>query len=170
MKQRSDVEVADIFRAYRDQYERKYGSVPVPIKKVINDITSCRTAGLGGHKERCENCGYQRISYNSCRNRHCPKCQFLRKEQWIRDRTTEVLPVQYFHVVFTIADTLALLMYGNQRKLYALQLRCAGETIVELGKDPHYLGAGTGAICVLHTWGQKLQLHPHVHAIVADAA
>ena len=88
------------------------------------------------------------------------------KEQWIRDRTAEVLPIQYFHVVFTVPDSLALLMYGNQKKLYTLLLRCAGQTINELGKDPRYLGAGTGAICVLHTWGQKLQLHPHVHTIV----
>ena len=159
MKQ--SVEVADTFRSYRNQYEQKFGTDhPEVIAKVIDDITSCRTARLGGHKERCENCGHQRISYNSCRNRHCPKCQFLSKEQWIRDRTAEVLPIQYFHVVFTVADSLALLMYRNQKKLYTLLLRCAGQTISELGKDQRYLGANTGAICVLHTWGCEIAAAP----------
>ena len=111
-----------------------------------------------------------RISYNSCRDRHCarrrPKCQFLKKEQWISDRNREVLPVQYFHVVFNVPNELAAVIYGNQKKLYALSLRCAGQTITELAREPNRLGARTGAICILHTWGQKLQLHPHVHTIV----
>ena len=167
MTPRPEVEVADIFRQYADEYEQETRrSIPHRDKKVIAHITSCRTEQLGGHRDTCENCGYVRISYNSCRDRHCPKCQFLKKEQWICDRNTEVLPVQYFHVVFTVPDELALLMYGNQKKLYALLLRCAGQTITELARDPTHLGARTGAICILHTWGQKLQLHPHVHTIV----
>lgn len=167
MMSRAEIEVADIFRQYAGQHEQD-SQTPMRYqhRKVIAHIASCRTALLGGHTETCGNCGYVRISYNSCRDRHCPKCQFLKKEQWISDRNREVLPVQYFHVVFTVSDELALLMYGNQKKLYALLLRCAGQTITELGRDPTHLGARTGAICILHTWGQKLQLHPHVHTIV----
>ena len=163
---RAKLEVADIFRQYGSEYEQRRTSVPSQHRKVIAAITSCRTARLGGHSETCEQCGYIRVSYNSCRDRHCPKCQFLKKEQWICDRNKDLLPVQYFHVVFTVPGALNLLMYRNQRTLYALLLRCAGQTIVEIGKDPRYLGARTGALCILHTWGQKLQLHPHVHAIV----
>ena len=107
-----------------------------------------------------------RISYNSCRDRHCLKCQFLKKEQWILDRNKDLLPVEYFHVVFTAPGALNGLMYRNQQALYSLLLRCAGRTIVEVAKDPRFLGAHTGAICILHTWGQKLQLHPYVHTIV----
>ena len=164
---RPEVEVADIFRRYASQYEQEsQRPIPYQHRKVIAHITSCRTAQLGGHTETCESCGYVRISYNSCRDRHCPKCQFLKKERWISDRNREVLPVQYFHVVFTVPDDLVSLIYGNQNKLYTLQLRCAGQTVTELGREPKRLGARTGAICILHTWGQKLQLHPHVHTIV----
>jgi predicted Zn-ribbon and HTH transcriptional regulator len=164
---RPEVEVADIFRQYVSQYEQEsQRPIPYQHRKVIAHITSCRTAQLGGHTETCESCGYVRISYNSCRDRHCPKCQFLKKERWINDRNREVLPVQYFHVVFTVPDELAAVIYGNQKKLYALLLRCAGQTIIELGREPKRLDARTGAICILHTWGQKLQLHPHVHTIV----
>ncbi len=167
MTARPRIEVADIFRQYANQYEQeRQPSISYQHKKVITHITSCRTARLGGHSEKCENCGHVRISYNSCRDRHFPKCQFLKKDQWVRDKNKDVLPVQYFHVVFTLPDALALLMYRNQKKLYALLMRCAGQTITELGSEPQYLGAQTGAICVLHTWGQKLQLHPHVHTIV----
>ena len=163
---RAKLEVADIFRQYGSRYEQRRTGVPSGHRKVIEAITSCRTARLGGHSEVCEQCGYTRISYNSCRDRHCPKCQFLKKEQWICDRNKDLLPVQYFHVVFTVPNALNVLMYRNQRTLYALLLRCAGQTIVEIGKDSRYLGAQTGALCILHTWGQKLQLHPHVHTIV----
>ena len=167
MTTRAEIEVADIFRQYANQYEQEsQTSIPYQHRKVIAHITSCRTAQLGGHTETCENCGYVRISYNSCRDRHCPKCQFFKKEQWISDRNREVLPVQYFHVVFTVPDELAFVIYGNQKKFYALLLRCAGQTITELAREPNRLGARTGAICILHTWGQKLQLHPHVHTIV----
>ena len=166
MKRPPDVEIADIFRQYFREYQRRY-QVPEHISKVAKDLITCRTALLGGHVEICEDCGNQQISYNSCRNRHCPKCQFVNKQKWVLKNTAEVLPIEYFHVVFTIPDTLNLLMYRNGRILYSLLMGSAGRTITELGKAPKYLGGKTGSICVLHTWGQKLELHPHVHAIVA---
>lgn len=165
MKKKPDVEAADIFKQYYDEYKTNY-SVPHHSEKVIRDIISCRTAKLGGHVEVCEDCGHTQISYNSCRNRHCPKCQFVKKETWVLDKSKDVLPVEYFHVVFTLPATLNLLLYKNKKKLYSLLMKCAGKTITELGKEPRFLRCRTGAICVLHTWGQKLELHPHVHAIV----
>lgn len=165
METRTDLEVADIFRQYFDDYNKKY-KTPVHIERIVNDIVTCRTAALGGHVEICEDCGHLQISYNSCRNRHCPKCQFIKKEKWVLDKQKDVLPVQYFHVVFTVPDKLNLLMYRNKKVLYSLLMRCSGKTITELGKEPRFFNARTGAICVLHTWGQKLELHPHVHAIV----
>ena len=165
MKRKPDREAADIFKQYYDEYKSNY-SVPPHIEKVIQDIISCRTAELGGHVEVCEDCGHTQISYNSCRNRHCPKCQFVKKETWVLDKSKDVLPVEYFHVVFTLPATLTLLLYKNKKKLCSLLMKCAGKTITELGKEPRFLGCRTGAICVLHTWGQKLELHPHVHTIV----
>lgn len=165
MKTRTDFEIADIFRQYFDDYTETYKS-PEYVKKIVRDITTCRTAALGGHTDICENCGHLQISYNSCRNRHCPKCQFIKKEKWVLDKQKDVLPTQYFHVVFTVPDKLNLLMYKNRKELYNLLMRSSGKTITELGKESRFLKAKTGAICVLHTWGQKLDLHPHVHAIV----
>jgi len=121
---------------------------------------------LGGHIEICEKCGHTRISYNSCRNRHCPKCQFIKKENWVIAKNKDVLPVEYFHVVFTIPEKLNLIMFRNSKLLYSLLLQSAGKTITGLGKETKWLGGLTGAISVLHTWGQKLELHPHVHCIV----
>jgi hypothetical protein len=164
---RPEVEVADVFRDYIGEYTRRYGgTLPPHIARTIDDILACRSAEIGGHAERCQNCGFLRISYNSCRNRNCPKCQYLKKQRWVCEKTKDVLPVQYFHLVFTVPEKLNLLIHRNQRTLYDLLMKCAGQTITELGKEPRYLGAKTGAISVLHTWGQKLQLHPHVHAIV----
>ncbi len=165
MKRKPDVEAADIFKQYYDEYKTNY-NVPHHSEKVIQDIISCRTAELGGHVEVCEDCGHTQISYNSCRNRHCPKCQFVKKETWVLDKSKDVLPVEYFHVVFTLPATLNLFLYENKKKLYSLLMKCAGKTITELGKEPRLLRCRTGALCVLHTWGQKLELHPHVHAIV----
>lgn len=165
MNTRTDLEVADILRQYFDTYKKKYNTAPY-IENIVRNIISCRTAALGGHVETCEDCGYLRISYNSCRNRHCPKCQFIKKEKWILDKQKDVLPIQYFHVVFTIPDKLNRLMHANRKSLYSLLMKCAGKTITELGREQKFLNAKTGAICVLHTWGQKLDLHPHVHAIV----
>jgi len=158
-------EIADIFRKYWDEYKQSQ-KVPQNIEKVVQDIIACRTAKLGGHVEVCEECGHTRISYNSCKNRHCPKCQFVKKEKWILDKNQDVLPIEYFHVVFTVPEKLNLLMYRNSKQLYSLLIKCAGKTITGLGKEVKWLNGLTGAISVLHTWGQKLELHPHVHCIV----
>ena len=165
LKTRNRSEVADIFRQYFDEHNLVY-KVPNYINKVVHDIISCRTAELGGHIEMCDKCGHTQISYNSYRNRHCPKCQFVKKEKWVLEKTRDVLPIEYFYVVFTVPDKLRLLIYRNAKKLYSLLMRSVGQTILELGNDSKYLGAKTGAICVLHTWSQKLDFHPHVHCIV----
>jgi len=129
-------------------------------------IEVCRTAVLGGHKDQCDHCGHLEISYNSCRNRHCPKCQTLRKEKWIEARSEDLLPIEYFHVVFTLPSELNRLALLNQRVLYDLLFRSASETLMELAQDPKHLGATVGVIGILHTWGQNLMHHPHLHCIV----
>jgi hypothetical protein len=130
-------------------------------------IEICRTAELGGHVDECDTCGHISVSYNSCRNRHCPKCQFLRKEQWLEARKEDLLPIPYFHVVFTIPDELNPLALRNRRTLYGILFRSASETLMELGRDPKHLGAQIGFIGILHTWGQNLMDHPHIHCIVS---
>jgi hypothetical protein len=129
-------------------------------------IEVCRTSVLGGHKDKCDNCGHLEISYNSCRNRHCPKCQTLKKERWIEARSEDLLPFQYFHVVFTIPSELNHLVSMNRKVMYDLLFRSASETLIELANDPQHLGARIGAIGILHTWGQNLMDHPHIHCIV----
>ncbi|MBW1667383.1 MAG: IS91 family transposase [Deltaproteobacteria bacterium] len=129
-------------------------------------IELCRTAALGGHVEECDHCGALRISYNSCRNRHCPKCQCLDKERWLEGRKKDLLPTQYFHLVFTISESLRPLALRNQNALYSLLFRAASETLKELKADPKYLGAEVGFIAILHTWSQTLMDHPHLHCIV----
>ena len=129
-------------------------------------IEVCRTAVLGGHKDQCDHCGHLEISYNSCRNRHCPKCQTLRKEKWIEARSEDLLPIEYFHVVFTLPLELNHLALLNQRILYDLLFRSASETLTQLAQDPKHLGATVGVIGILHTWGQNLMDHPHIHCIV----
>lgn len=158
-------EVADIFRAYGQTYREKH-RLPLYMHKVMNSIESCRTAKLGGHIDVCDNCGHQRISYNSCRNRHCPKCQNLNIEKWIEKRKNELLPVQYYHVVFTIPDDLNNLALRNKRQIYSLLFKASSETLNELARDKKYLGAKIGFISILHTWGQNLMDHPHIHCIV----
>ena len=161
------LEVAHIFRQFSDQYIQKY-KPPIDHLKVISAIINCRTAKLGGHIESCSSkCGYERIAYNSCRNRHCPKCQFSKAKEWIQSRQNDLLPVPYFHVVFTLpAQKLLPLILPNKKVFYTLMFECVSETLLELGKDPKWLGAKTGAICVLHTWTQRLIFHPHIHCIV----
>ncbi|HYE12520.1 MAG TPA: IS91 family transposase [Patescibacteria group bacterium] len=159
-------EVADVFSKYGKEYRRKY-QLPNQMMKVMKAIEDCRTAKLGGHIDECDECGHIKISYNSCRNRHCPKCQSLAKERWLTDRKNDLLPVEYFHVVFTIPDTLNPLTLRNQRELYSILFKSVSETLLELGKDPKYLGVDIGFIGVLHTWGQNLMDHPHIHCIVA---
>jgi hypothetical protein len=129
-------------------------------------IEACRTSVLGGHKDRCDNCGHREISYNSCRNRHCPKCQTLRKERWIEARGEDLLPIQYFHVVFTIPSELNRLASMNRKVMYDLLFSSVSATLMELANDPKHLGARIGAIGILHTWGQNLMDHPHIHCIV----
>jgi len=129
-------------------------------------VEVCRTATLGGHKDKCDSCGHVEISYNSCRNRHCPKCQTLQKERWIEARNEDLLPIQYFHVVFTIPSELNPLIIMNQKAMYNLMFRSVSETLMELSSNPRHLGARIGFMCVLHTWGQNLMDHPHIHCIV----
>ena len=159
-------EVQDIFRQYGQAYREQHALLPHVIK-AMKAIESCRTAELGAHADVCEDCGNMlRISYNSCRNRHCPKCQALSKERWIDNQKHSLLNVGYFHVVFTIPDTLNTLAFQNQKTVYDILLRSAAETLQELAADKKYLGATLGFTSVLHTWGQNLMHHPHIHCIV----
>jgi len=157
--------VAEIFRQHGPAYIESH-RLPRNHLRVMHAIEVCRTAALGGHKDKCDNCGHLEISYNSCRNRHCPKCQTLRKEKWIAARNEDLLPIEYFHVVFTIPSELNLLVSMNQKVLYDLLFRSASETLTELANDPKHLGAKIGVIGILHTWGQNLMDHPHVHCVV----
>ena len=129
-------------------------------------IEVCRTSVLGGHKDKCDSCGHLEISYNSCRNRHCPKCQTLAKEKWIEARSEDLLPIEYFHVVFTIPSELNPIVSMNRKVMYDLLFRSVSETLMELANDPKHLGAKIGVISILHTWGQNLMDHPHIHCIV----
>ncbi len=157
------VEVADIFRQCGPDYKASH-SLPRNQLRAMHAIELCRTAALGGHVDQCNCCGHRQISYNSCRNRHCPKCQFLRKEKWIESRTEDLLPIPYFHVVFTIPSELNPLVLRNPKVMYDLYFRSVSETLLELGNDR--LGARIGFIGILHTWGQNLMDHPHIHCIV----
>jgi putative transposase/transposase-like zinc-binding protein len=130
-------------------------------------IEVCRTAALGGHVDECDQCGHQVISYNSCRNRHCPKCQALEKAQWLKERQAELLPVEYFHVVFTIPEEIAAMALQNKRCVYDILFHAASQTLLRIAADPKHLGAEIGFLAVLHTWGQNLLHHPHVHCVVA---
>ncbi len=134
--------------------------------RAMRAIETCRTADQGGHVDECGHCGTKLISYNSCRNRHCPKCQFLKKERWIEDRERDLLPIPYFHVVFTIPDLLNPLVLRNQDVLYGVLFRSVSETLTELSENPKRLGATIGFISILHTWGQNLMDHPHIHNVV----
>lgn len=158
-------EMSDIFRHYAPAYIKQH-KLPLRMHRVINAIVQCRTAKLGGHVYQCEECGYKVIVYNSCRNRHCPKCQILAREKWLADREKELLPIKYFHLIFTIPDDLNPLILHNQKELYTILFKSSSETLLELSKDPKHLGAQIGFISILHTWGQNLMHHPHIHTIV----
>ena len=164
MRTPQGVEVADIFHQYGSEYRRSH---PMPLYhlRAMRAIEVCRTATLGGHRYEYS-CGHVDISYNSCRNRHCPKCQTLQKEKWIEARCEDLLPVQYFHVVFTIPSELNPLVIMNQRVMYNILFRSVSETLLELSDNPRHLGARTGFIGILHTWGQNLMDHPHIHCVV----
>jgi hypothetical protein len=159
------LEVQDIFHAYGDSFRREH-NLSLVQHKAMSAIEKCRTAALGGHTDICDECGYTHISYNSCRNRHCPKCQTLAKERWIDSQKSDLLDVGYFHVVFTLPDELNGIVYQNQQALYNLLFMASAETLSELALDKRYLGAKIGLTSVLHTWGQNLMHHPHIHCIV----
>jgi hypothetical protein len=163
----SHLEVADIFRRHGPAYRAEHaGHLSLGQRRVMGAIEACRTAALGGHAERCEDCGEVRIAYNSCRNRHCPKCQWLARAEWLAERQAELLPVPYFHVVFTVPAVVAAVAYQNKAVVYAILFKAAAETLRTIAADPRHLGAEIGLIAVLHTWGQALQHHPHVHCVV----
>lgn len=158
-------ELQDIIKKYGKEYKEKHKMMP-HIAKAMGAIEKCRTGELGAHIDVCDECGYEKISYNSCRDRHCPKCQSVAREKWIYKREYDLLNVKYFHIVFTIPEELYLIAYQNQTKVYNILFKTVGETLEELGKDKKYLGAEIGIMEVLHTWGQKLVYHPHIHCIV----
>jgi len=161
----SDLEVAHIFRLYGEAYRQNHRLCREQLQ-AMRAIEDCRTAVLGGHLYRCEECGAEKNVYNSCRNRHCPKCQSLEKERWLEKRRKELLPVPYFHVIFTLPEELNILALGNPEVIYDLLFASASETLLEIAADPKHLGARLGILAVLHTWGQTLVLHPHLHCIV----
>ncbi len=161
------LELAEIFRLHGPAYLARFeDSLSTQQKRALRDIALCRTAALGGHVEQCDECGHRTISYCSCRNRHCPKCQSRGSAAWLEQRATELLPVEYFHVVFTLPQSLAPLALQNQRVLYRILFRAASETLLQIGADPKHLGARIGFLAVLHTWGQNLHHHPHLHCVI----
>ncbi len=165
--ERPKLEVADVFRHYGAAYRQAHdASLSLAQRRVMTAIEVCRTAALGGHVERCDACGHQRIFYNSCRNRHCPKCQSLARSHWIEDRLAEILETQYFHVVFTVPEEIAAIAYQNKRVVYSILFRATAETLRTIASDPKHLGAELGFFAVLHTWGQTLMLHPHLHCVI----
>lgn len=163
----ADLEVADVFRrhgaAYRCAHDGHLGRVE---RRVMSAIELCRTAALGGHVEHCSGCGLVRHAYNSCRNRHCPKCQGQARAEWLAARQSELLPVPYFHVVFTLPAPVAEIAFQNKAAVYAILFKAAAETLSRIAADPRHLGAEVGIVAVLHTWGQTLTHHPHVHCVV----
>ncbi|MBK9047959.1 MAG: IS91 family transposase [Bacteroidetes bacterium] len=159
------VQLATIFAEHGEAY-RKNHKLPLQHRKVLFAIEACRSSTLGSHVELCERCAYQRITYNSCRNRHCPKCQKLNREKWVEKLSCTLLPVRYFHIVFTLPSELNRLCLVNQKILYDLLFAAASQTILSLAGDPKHLGAQTGLVALLHTWGQTLTEHPHLHTMV----
>jgi hypothetical protein len=164
---RPELEVADIFRRYGPAYREAHGDhLDGTARRVMAAIEACRTATLGGHVEQCTECGFVRYAYNSCRDRHCPKCQGLVRAEWLEARQTELLPVPYFHVVFTVPAPVADLAFFNKEVVYGILFHASAGALREVAGNRRYLGAEIGAIAVLHTWGQALHHHPHVHCIV----
>jgi hypothetical protein len=163
----SQLEVADIFRAHGAAWRAaNAGHISLNQLKVMSAIERCRTAALGGHVARCEDCAHKHISYNSCRNRHCPKCQTGAAKAWLTAREAELLPVRYFHLVFTLPKAIADIAHQNKREIYNLLMRVSADTVIRIATDPNHLGARVGITSVLHTWGSAMTHHPHVHMIV----
>ena len=165
--ERPKLEVADVFRRYGGAYREKHGaSMSTQQRRVMTAIEVCRTAALGGHLERCDQCGHERNCFNSCRDRHCPKCQSLARAQWIEDRQSELLEAPYYHVVFTVPEKIAAIAYQNKEVVYDILFRTTAETLRTIAADPKHLGAQIGFFAVLHSWGQNLLFHPHLHCVV----
>ena len=159
--------VADVFRRYGDAFRSQVGAtLSTAQRRVMTAIEQCRTAALGGHVERCDQCGHRRVWYNSCRNRHCPTCQSLARAAWLERRRADLLPTEYFHVVFTVPPAIAAIAAQNQAVIYGLLFRAVAETLRTIAADPRHLGAEIGFFAVLHTWGQTLVHHPHLHCVI----
>ena len=164
---RPPFEVADIIRSAGNAFREQYGSsLTWPQHKVLDAIVRCRTAALGGHRDQCLSCGREAISYNSCRNRHCPKCQSGARDQWLAKRQQELLNVGYYHLVFSVPHELVPLMWQNKRRLFSLHFEASAATLLDVAADPKHLGAELGFLSILHTWGQTLTPHPHIHCVV----
>jgi hypothetical protein len=160
-------ELADVIRAFGPAFEERYGHTASPAqRRALRDLVRCRTAALGGHVEACDACGQVRIAYNSCRNRNCPKCQAAARAEWLERQAADVLAVEYFHLVFTLPNALGPVGLQNPSLVYGALFRAAADSLSELAADPKHLGAEIGFLAVLHTWGQTLTLHPHVHCVV----
>jgi len=165
--ERPKLEVADVFRRYGGAYREKHGaSMSTQQRRVMTAIEVCRTAALGGHLERCDQCGHERNCFNSCRDRHCPKCQSLARAQWIQDRQAELLEAPYYHLVFTLPEEIAAIAYQNKEVVYGILFRATAETLRTIAADPKHLGAEIGFFAVLHSWGQALLFHPHLHCVM----
>src|SRR5689334_17476926 len=165
---RPKFEVAEVFRRYGEAYRQQHGASLCPAqRRVMSALEVCRTAALGGHLEQCDRCGHQRNAYNSCSDRHCAKCQSLALAQWLEARQTELLDTEYFHAVFTLPEPIAAIAYQNKKELYGLLFRTVAETLRTIAADPQHLGAKIGFFAVLHTWGQTLLYHPHLHCVVS---
>jgi putative transposase/transposase-like zinc-binding protein len=164
---RTALEVADVFHRFGQAFRDQHGaSLSAARRRAMSAIETCRTAALGGHVERCGECGHRRVAYNSCRNRNCPKCQGLARSQWLEDRQAELLDVPYYHVVFTVPQEIEVIAFQNQVAVYDILFRAMSETLGRIAADPEHLGAEIGFLAVLHTWGQNLMHHPHLHCLV----
>jgi hypothetical protein len=162
---RTTHEVADVIRLFGEELLAA-GPVSPARRRVMRALVACRTARLGGHVEACDACGYQRIAYNSCRNRHCPKCQAMKQAEWLEQREADLLPVEYFHVVFTMPEEIARIAQQNKRAVYGILFAASAATLRSVAADPRHLGAEIGFLSILHTWSQDLRHHPHVHCVV----
>jgi hypothetical protein len=163
---RHRLEVADVFRQHEQEFLSQQGRLSAPQLRAFRDICACRTAALGSHIEQCDDCSRQIIAYDSCRNRHCPKCQSSARDKWLLARSAELLPVPYSHVVFTLPGELSELALQNRRIVYSILFRAVSETLLTIAADPRHLGARLGFLAVLHTWNQKLLHHPHLHCLI----
>jgi len=158
--------INDLFRLKGHQFLNRHPHLKKSAESIVTAIGACRTAALGGRVEQCNTCGHKVIRYNSCRNRHCPQCQALKKEKWVLEKSSELFPFPYFHVVFTLPDELASLVYHNKRRLYKLLFASVKESLLSMTREEKYFGARIGFFAILHTWGQRLNLHPHLHCVV----